>query len=195
MGQIVAQMVSRGFLGDADLVRNPTWLGFIYHFLEELFLAAHILLQWPVFMRRLVSWFIPSYRKTRIQIQEATQYLQPLLDEANSPDSDTKSASQKDDDSPTNALRWLRDASKGREYDYTTLLVTLLLASLDTSTDLLTKVVCDLSDNPEVVHDLRKEIIEVVGKEGLTRSSIPKLYLLDSAMKETQRLRPLGYGK
>ncbi|KAE8168343.1 cytochrome P450 [Aspergillus tamarii] len=181
MGQIVAQMVSRGFLGDSGLCRNPAWLNCIYDFLEDSFVAAHNLRRWPMPLRLIASRFMPSCRKVRAELQKVIKYLEPLLDKEDGPDSDMT------------ALSWVKQASKGSAYHFTTLQLTLALASLDTSNDLLVKVLCDLSDNPTLVNDIRKEIIEVVGEEGLTKSSVQKLYLLDSAMKESQRLRPLGY--
>jgi cytochrome P450 len=118
-----------------------------------------------------------------VQLREVEKYLKPLLNKEIGPDSET------------NALEWVKEASKGCSYDFTTLQLTLALASLDTSSDLIAKAICDLSENPALVDDIRMEIVEVVGKEGLTKSSTQRLYLLDSAIKESQRLRPLGYSK
>ncbi|CAG7945070.1 unnamed protein product [Penicillium nalgiovense] len=179
--QIVAQMVCRGFLGDEDLCKNQEWLDLMYEFLETTFIAAHELRRWPMPMRRLASRFIPKCREVRVQLQEVEKYLKPLLDKEIGPDSQT------------NALEWVKEASKGCLYDFTTLQLTLALASLDTSSDLIAKAICDLSENPALVDDIRNEVVEIVGKEGLTKSSTQRLYLLDSAIKESQRLRPLGY--
>ncbi|KAJ5087828.1 cytochrome P450 [Penicillium angulare] len=181
MSRIIAQMVSRGFLGEDDLCRNPTWLQLLYDFLEDSFIAAHILRRWPLFMRNIASRFLPSCQKVRSELQDVIEYLKPLIDKPDSPDTEMT------------AISWVKDMSKGSAYDFTTLQLTLALASLDTSNDLLTKAMCDLSEHPNLVKDIRKEIIEIVGKEGLSKSSLQKLYLLDSAMKESQRLRPLGY--
>ncbi|OQD74862.1 hypothetical protein PENDEC_c009G06244 [Penicillium decumbens] len=183
MSQIVAQMVARGFLGDDGLCRDPVFLNLLYDFLEESFIAAHILRRWPIPMRFVASWFIPSCNKVREMLKRVEKYLKPLLDQPEGPETDIT------------ALAWVKEASKGSSYDFTTLQLTLALASLDTSNDLLTKALCDLSENQNLVEDIRKEIIEVVGQEGMTKSSLQKLYLLDSAMKESQRLRPLGYSK
>ncbi|KAJ5922338.1 hypothetical protein N7516_010041 [Penicillium verrucosum] len=174
-------MVCRAFLGDEDLCKNQVWLNLMFEFLETTFIAAHDLRRWPIPMRRIVSRFSPMCRLVRTQIQEVEKYLKPLLDKEVGPDSEL------------NSLEWAKEASKGSSYDFTTFLLTLALASLDTTSDLIAKAMCDLSENPALVEDIRKEIIETVGKEGLTKSSTQRLYLLDSAVKESQRLRPLGY--
>lgn len=183
MSQIVAQMVARGFLGDDGLCRNPAFLNLMYDFLEDSFIAAHILRRWPIPMRWFASWFIPSCNKVREELKEVEKFLKPLLDQEEGPETEMT------------ALSWVKEASKGSSYDFTTLQLTLALASLDTSNDLLTKALCDLSEHPDLVEDIRKEIIEVIGQEGMTKSALQRLYLLDSAMKESQRLRPLGYSK
>ena len=179
----MGQIVSRVFLGDKELCRDSAWLKLLDDFLETTFIAAHHLRRWPVPMRLLASRFMPSCRKVRADLQRVMQFLEPLLYKEIDPEKETT------------ALTWIKDAAKGRPYDFATLQLTLAMASLDTSTDLLAKTLCDLSDHPHLVDDIRKEIVEIVGAEGLTQASIGRLYLLDSAMKESQRLRPLGYSE
>lgn len=181
--RIVGQIVSRVFLGDKDLCRDPAWLEIMHEFLENTFIAAHHLRRWPIPMRLIASRFMPSCRRVRVQLHKVMKYLEPLLYKKIDPETETS------------ALIWIKEASKGCAYDFATLQLTLSLASLDTSTDLLAKVLCDLSENPTLVNDIRKEIVEIVGTEGLTQASIQRMYLLDSAMKESQRLRPLGYSE
>lgn len=195
----MAQLSSRGFLGNEDLCRNPDWLELAFDLLEESFIAAHILRLWPLRLRRLVRWFIPSYRKALSQLQDATSWIQPLLDKRKGSASG-KEISPDKNGGVTTAIEWLEEASKGSAQslsaqDFTSMLLTLSLAALDTTTDLLSKTMCDLAENPKLVKDLRKEIIEVIGQEGMTRSSLQKLFLMDSVMKESQRFRPLGLGK
>ncbi|KAJ5029007.1 cytochrome P450 [Bipolaris maydis] len=51
----------------------------------------------------------------------------------------------------------------------------------------------DMLDNPRHVEDLRKEIIEVLTADGLSKAALSNLKLMDSALKETQRLTPVSY--
>ncbi|KAH7556238.1 hypothetical protein BM1_06764 [Bipolaris maydis] len=50
-----------------------------------------------------------------------------------------------------------------------------------------------LASNPRHVEDLRKEIIEVLTADGLSKAALSNLKLMDSALKETQRLTPVSY--
>ena len=46
----------------------------------------------------------------------------------------------------------------------------------------------------EYVTPLRKEIESIVASEGWTKTSVDKMYKLDSFLKESIRMFPLGYG-
>ncbi|KAJ5519616.1 hypothetical protein N7463_000069 [Penicillium fimorum] len=48
----------------------------------------------------------------------------------------------------------------------------------------------DLSSHPELVYNIRAEAVSVVGKEGWSRAGLYQLKLMDSALKESQRLAP-----
>jgi hypothetical protein len=60
---------------------------------------------------------------------------------------------------------------------------------------LATQVIYDLAQNPDIIGPLRKEIIEVLTEGGWKKSSLYNLKLMDSVIKETQRLKPLECGK
>jgi hypothetical protein len=54
----------------------------------------------------------------------------------------------------------------------------------------------DLIAYQEYIQPLRDEIVAVVKEDGsLKKTSLTKLKLLDSFMKETQRLNPVSIGK
>jgi Cytochrome P450 len=53
----------------------------------------------------------------------------------------------------------------------------------------------DLAVHPEYVQPLSEEIETIVAQEGWTKSTIMKMRKLDSFLKESIRLHPLGQGK
>lgn len=53
----------------------------------------------------------------------------------------------------------------------------------------------NLAFHPEYVEPLRKEIETIVANEGWAESSVMKMHKLDSFLKESMRLYPLGQGK
>lgn len=67
--------------------------------------------------------------------------------------------------------------------------------TLITQSDMITQVIYDIAQNPEVIEPLRKEMVEVLTKGGWKKTSLYNLKLLDSVIKESQRLKPIGSGK
>lgn len=59
----------------------------------------------------------------------------------------------------------------------------------------LTHVLLDLAANPEYMKPLREEVDEVTRREGWSKSALDQMHKLDSFVKESQRLRPLGLGE
>jgi cytochrome P450 len=74
-------------------------------------------------------------------------------------------------------------------------LLFLTLAAIHTSTMSLTHIIFDLCSMPAYVEMLRKEITEVIGKSGWTLAAVNELKLLDSFMKESQRVNHPGLCK
>jgi cytochrome P450 len=52
-----------------------------------------------------------------------------------------------------------------------------------------------LATFPEYLEPLRKEVEEVVKSEGWTKAGLDKMHKIDSFIKESQRLNPIGNRK
>ncbi|KAF7169577.1 hypothetical protein CNMCM5623_002219 [Aspergillus felis] len=60
------------------------------------------------------------------------------------------------------------------------------------TSDFLTQVIYDLAARPELVEELRREIISVKQQYPWNKAAFFNLKLMDSVMKESQRLKPTG---
>jgi cytochrome P450 len=70
-------------------------------------------------------------------------------------------------------------------------------AAIHTTSITLTNVLYDLAANPEYAEVLREEIEHISAEEPdgkLRKKTMPKLRKLDSFIKESQRINPLGSG-
>lgn len=94
-------------------------------------------------------------------------------------------------------IEWFeRMSSKdGRFYKPEMAQITLSVAAIHTTSDLLTQLILDLATHPEILESLRAEIREVLGKDGWKKTALYNLRLMDSCIRETQRLKPIGMGK
>jgi cytochrome P450 len=96
---------------------------------------------------------------------------------------------------PDDSIEWFRKASKGRVYDDTDIQLGLSIAAIHTTSDLVGQAILNLGAYPEMVEPLRKEAIEVLQKNGWRKVALTELHLLDSFLKETQRVKPIAMGE
>ncbi|KAG7129161.1 Cytochrome monooxygenase adrA like protein [Verticillium longisporum] len=87
-------------------------------------------------------------------------------------------------------LGWMQEVAGSENIDLAGGQLVLTFASIHTTSDLLTKCLYNLSAHPEYQNLLRKEIVTVLSEKGWDKTSLYQLKLLDSFMKETQRLMP-----
>jgi cytochrome P450 len=94
-------------------------------------------------------------------------------------------------------IQWFEETAKGRPYDPVRQQLVLAFASIHTTADLLSQAILDLcsADNWDVLcQELREEVISAYREEGWKMSLIPKLKLMDSVLKESQRMKPASIG-
>ncbi|KAI8173288.1 Cytochrome P450 monooygenase 2, partial [Colletotrichum sp. SAR 10_65] len=77
-------------------------------------------------------------------------------------------------------------ATRGVTYDPAIMQLMLAVAAIHTTADLVTEIVLQLALHPEYVAPLREEVIHILRSEGLKKSSLHNMKLLDSALKEAQ---------
>lgn len=95
-------------------------------------------------------------------------------------------------------LDWFDSLSKslGRPVNLSHGQMSLSLAAIHTTSNLLTNVMYDLAAYPEYIQPLRDEIKAVTDEDGsLKKTSLLKMKLMDSVIKESQRLHPVSMGE
>ena len=177
-----------------QICRNPDWLRIIVDYTVDAFHAADKLRLWPELTRPVVAYFLSSTRKVQQQLREAERILRPILNERKK----TKESALKAGKEPpryNDAIAWLEQTSKGRPYDHAALQLTFSWVAIHTTTDMMTQAIYDLCERQELVEELRKEVISVISSEGWKKSAMYKLQLMDSFLKESQRMKPISNGK
>jgi len=90
------------------------------------------------------------------------------------------------------AIEWFKQVAKGRKYDPVHVQLTLSFVAIHTTADMLTQVMFDLTEHPEYIQPLREEVINVLSNHGWKKTSLYSMKLMDSFLKEVQRLRPIN---
>ncbi|OOF99129.1 hypothetical protein ASPCADRAFT_513213 [Aspergillus carbonarius ITEM 5010] len=188
---IVARLSALVFLGE-KICRNKQWLDVSVNYTIDAFFAARDLRLWPSVLRPLVHWVLPTTRKARKDIKIASAIIngeiekRKLIREGKLPEEEPARTH-------ADTLDWIEEVAAGRPVDVARAQVGLSLAAIHTTSHLLTNVMYDLTAYPEYIQPLRDEIKAVVTEDGgLKKTSLTKLKLMDSVLKETQRMHPAG---
>ncbi|PLN80801.1 Fumitremorgin C monooxygenase [Aspergillus taichungensis] len=178
--RLVSQVLGRAFVGPR-LCRDADWLEISTTYVANRMTAAVAVQKWGSILQPIVHWFLPSCRRLRAQVQRARELLQPELDRV------------KDnavEDETFTSLAWIHGYAQGLTYDAGLAHLRLTAVANHTTSDMLTKILCRLCENPDLIQLLREEAIAALRKGGLTVASLQKMFLMESVMKESQRLEP-----
>lgn len=191
---VIARLSSFVFMGET-VCRDPAWLDVSVNYTIDAFNAARALRMWPTVLRPLVHWFMPSCQKLRQHLAAARTIIAREVERRTQ-----AKQIQIDGSTPhrADALDWLDELSKayGSVSDPSREQVSLALAAIHTTSNLITNVVYDLAAYPEYIEPLREEIKAVLEGDGsLMKTSLLKLKLMDSVIKESQRINPVSIGK
>ncbi|KAJ0123570.1 Dihydromonacolin L monooxygenase LovA [Diaporthe amygdali] len=199
---LVARLSSRLFVGE-ELCRNEEWLELAKTYTLDTFAAARVLRSTPFALRRIAVWFLPEWKKVRQDLADAKRILSPVIEKRLERNriADAKGVPRP---KTGDTIQWFHDAFErnGLEPKLAGAQLALSVVAIHTTTELLTGTLLDLAHNDEFIDNLREEMIGVleeqnaaaeVDTDGSTKTtwkknSLYKLKLLDSALKESQRL-------
>lgn len=181
------------FLGE-KICRNPDWLQITVNYTIDSLAAAAQLRLWPQMLRPLAARFLPRCHKIRQELAEARRIITPVIEERHKARK-TVIAEGKPEEIYHDAIQWLEENSRGQSFDPAAMQLALSTAAIHTTTDLLTQTILDICGREELIQELRKEIISVLGDGGWNKGTMYKLKLMDSVIKESQRVKPMAIGK
>ncbi|KAI4603901.1 hypothetical protein KJ359_000021 [Pestalotiopsis sp. 9143b] len=191
-GQDVARYVGRmssAVFAGPELARNSEWQDLILSYTVNLFNGVRALRTWPAFMRKLIHWFLPECRTCRKQLVLARKLLQPVLDKRQRTASELRAAGKPlpvyDD-----TIAWIEEVAAGRPFDPTATQLAFAISAMHTTTELLKQTLVDICMHPELIEPLRSEAEAAIGQNGWTTAGTFQMQLMDSVVKETQRMKP-----
>ncbi|KAJ5144043.1 uncharacterized protein N7515_002830 [Penicillium bovifimosum] len=87
-------------------------------------------------------------------------------------------------------IQWLEETAAGRPYDAAASQIGFAISAMHTTSELLKQSLLDICMHPDLIPVLRDEANKAIEESGWTTAGVFKMQLLDSAVKETQRLKP-----
>lgn len=146
----------------------------------------------PPFLRPLAYWVNPKSKSLRDAVRDARQMINPELKKRQAAVDAAKAEGRKPP-KVADTLGWMYDIMKGRmDVDYVGGQLSLTMAAIHTTTESTCAALIDICQHPEAADEMRKEVIDVLSKDGWAKTSLYKLRLMDSFLKEGQRVRPMG---
>ncbi|KZL74216.1 cytochrome P450 [Colletotrichum tofieldiae] len=185
--QIVSRLSARVFMGE-ELCRDDEWVRVSANYASAAFSVGGELGHWPRWTRRIVHWFLPSCWKVRHLLATCRKVLKPHLERRHTC---KVTALAHGDTKPVfnDSIEWF-EQEETKKRDATTRQIALSLVAIHTTSDLLQQTMIDLAYHPELFEPLREEILRVLNAEGLTKTALYSMKLMDSVIKESQRMKP-----
>ncbi|RYP66018.1 hypothetical protein DL771_007999 [Monosporascus sp. 5C6A] len=193
VADLVARLSSRVFLGK-NLCRNKRWLVIAKTFTIDSFVVSHIMRAAPPFMRPITYWLLPQSKRLRKAVRDSRAMIEPELERRKAV-VEAALADGKKPQKTADTLGWMYEIAKSRNlkhFDYSASQLSLAMAAIHTTTEITGLALLDICEYPEIAEQLRQEIIEVLSEGGWAKTSLYKLKLMDSFLKEGQRLHPLN---
>ncbi|KAM3503155.1 hypothetical protein MY10362_004366 [Beauveria mimosiformis] len=186
---LIARISSRVFLGE-KVCRNADWLRVTKEYTVESFKAAEELRQWPYLLRPIVNRFLSSCLSTQAMLREARAIMTPILKKRYAVRDAATSAGMPYAES-NDAMDWFDIADPERRHDAVNFQLAMSFAAIHTTSDLLSETLLRIAKNPNIIPALREEIVSVYRSDGWEKTALYKMKLLDSTIKETQRIKPI----
>ena len=193
---LVARLNTLVFMG-RDSCYDREWIDIVVGFTVNIMLANMALRAYPRWLRPLASHFVPQCRLLRAQERRARDIIDEKLAARRSLREKETNLGGGGESLPSDALDWFQSRHQrlGGEYNPALTQLMLSFAATHTTADLLTQVILDLAVHRDLVEPLRREVVEALDGKPIDKVATQKMKLLDSVMKETQRLKPMQIGE
>lgn len=188
---MIARLSALAFLGP-KFCRNPDWIDVSVNYTLDVFNAARVLNLWNPIFRPVVVWFLPQTRKLRTHLRKARSIIEPEMAER------ARQRKLMNPNTHNDALEWFRESSEAanKPLDISLSQICLSIAAIHITSQLLINIMYDLAAYPEYFNGLREELSRVLKEDQGWKSTTPaKLKMMDSVIKESQRMNPSSMSK
>jgi cytochrome P450 len=182
---IITRAASSIFVGP-EKANDKEWLELVQGYVAAYFTAVSELHAYPAWTRPIVQRFLPNANACRKYTARARSIMHQVIAERQAA---AEKAKAKGEEIPqfNDALAWTQASSNGK-FEAGDIQLSLAMAALFTTSELFRQVLIDVASHPEIIEPLRKEVSDQISKHGMTVAATYNMFLLDSVMKESQRL-------
>lgn len=179
---VVSRAANRIFVGE-PLCRDKAWIDLMQNGPEVIMATSVFINLFPKSLQGLVGNLVsPAARRTK----KAGKMLRPYFEER---------LNMEESERPKDMISWLMQIAPEEEMDADSIasrIIAVNFAAIHTSGLSITHAVYWLVARPEYLVPLREEIEQIIDQYGWSKDSIAKMVKLDSFLKESSRMSPLG---
>ncbi|OWY45282.1 cytochrome P450 [Alternaria alternata] len=186
--RLAARISSRVFIG-SELSNNAEWLDIATSYATNAGRATRKLRSLHPLLRPFGQWWFPELRSSRRLVAKARKIINPIAQ-----DRLRRKANGQSTEKTSDMLSWLDDQAKakGVKIDFADFQLLFVVVAVHTTTEAVSMLMADLIENKEAIPQLREEISSTLSTHGWKKTSLASMKLLDSAMKESQRMNPVS---
>ncbi|KAJ6459072.1 cytochrome P450 [Mycena sanguinolenta] len=182
--RVVARTTNRLFVG-LPLCRNQAYLNISIGYTVAVFKRCHILSLFPRWIRPIIG---PLMSPKKEADRRTLEFLGPIISERLAKEEELGPDWP---DKPNDLISWLMQDAAPADKTVPALAHRVLIvnmAAIHTSTMTLVNVLLDLTTYPSHIQSMREEVERVIMQEGWTKAALNSMHLVDSFIRESQRL-------
>ncbi|KFA45495.1 hypothetical protein S40293_10289 [Stachybotrys chartarum IBT 40293] len=189
--RIVSTVSGCVFVG-AELCKDEQYVDMAVNYVVEVMTAARTILLIPQFIRPFIAPFLPSTKRVKKRLGEATTILRRIVEARHRSLADSTATK------PDDMLQWLIDAQDAVSKVDLNLIaqaqLAAIFASVHTTSLVTTNAVYTLASSPEIFSILKEDVKQALQcSEGqFTISSLQNMKKVDSFLKEILRFHTLS---
>ncbi|KFA65355.1 hypothetical protein S40285_09084 [Stachybotrys chlorohalonatus IBT 40285] len=186
---LISQVSSRIFIG-APLCRDREWIDVAKMFTIDLVTVSFMMNLCPSPLRPLYHMFAPQVKNLQKTIERGRKLIQPEVDRRRAAMMAARSRGEKPQ-KHLDSIDWMLELAEAqglKDFDMVHGQLAMTFMAIHTTSTTLTILLYDLINNPHLIEEVRKEIIQAYTEDqGWKKTTLYKLKLLDSIMKESHR--------
>ncbi|KAJ3481441.1 hypothetical protein NLI96_g7662 [Meripilus lineatus] len=182
--QLLCRVTNRTFVG-LPLCRNPEFTRTVTDLSSATVLVSLTFKFTPEFLKPL--FFRVFHSKFRSSASRGAALLHPVVEHRTQTNHCSTLEEAEKLEKPNDVLQWTMDALNGAFETLATQVLSLTFPAMHGPSTTFSHALYHLAADPTYVKVLRQEAHEVTQREGLTKSALRQMYMLDSFLKETLR--------
>ena len=189
----MAKVSGRIFIGP-ELCRSEEYIDAAINYTVELMNAQRAVTKLKPWQRIFKASALKEVKTLQERERAASEYLRPIIQQR-------LNAEKEDPDyqKPDDLLQWLLDNGQSKFgqkdlHELASIQLGLTFAAIHTTTMTATNAFYSIAAMPEIIPEIREEVRTVLKEHGtFTTQALQKMKKLDSFLRETMRVYPLGW--